>query len=451
MIARMVTAGFVAVLVGAAAAQAPTAQAPTAQAPTAQAPTAQALNAQALNAQGLNAQGRFEAWREGFSVQARAKGYDPLLVERFVASLERVERVEELAANQPEFNRAIWDYLAGAVSQRRIDQGRDRLATQAELFDRLEQRYGVDREIVAAVWGVESSYGAIMGRFDVPDGLATLAYQGRRAAFGERELFAVLDILASGAAAREQLRGSWSGAMGHTQFIPSTYVAHAVDWNGDGRKDLWGDPADALASTANYLREAGWRLNEPWAIEVRLPAGFDLTRADDAWRPIGEWAGLGVQRVDGAPWSGAQTGWSARLMQPAGRFGPSILALRNFEVIKEYNRSEAYAMAIGLLGDALEGKPGLQTPWPSHLATLQPASARQLQAGLNTLGYDAGEPDGKIGPRTRNALRAFQIARGLPADGFATTDVLAAVTSAAALVKAPGLAGTAPAPSPQQP
>ena len=138
-------------------------------------------------------------------------------------------------------------------------------------------------------------------------------------------------------------------------------------------------------------------------------------------------------------------------MQPAGRFGPSILALRNFEVIKEYNRSEAYAMAIGLLGDALEGKPGLQTPWPSHLATLQPASARQLQAGLNTLGYDAGEPDGKIGPRTRNALRAFQIARGLPADGFATTDVLAAVTSAAALVKAPGLAGTAPAPSPQQP
>ena len=153
MIARMVTAGFVAGLVGAAAAQAPTAQAPTAQAPTSQAPTAQALNAQALNAQALNAQGRFEAWREGFSVQARAKGYDPLLVERFVASLERVERVEELAANQPEFNRAIWDYLAGAVSQRRIDQGRDRLATQAELFDRLEQRYGVDREIVAAVWG----------------------------------------------------------------------------------------------------------------------------------------------------------------------------------------------------------------------------------------------------------------------------------------------------------
>lgn len=421
MIARILAVSLGAALIGAAAAQAPTAD------------------------------DQFKSWRDGFSVQARAKGYDPQLVDRFVASLERVTRVEELAANQPEFNRPIWDYLAGAVSQRRIEQGRRKLSENAALFTQLEQRYGVDKEIIAAVWGIESSYGAIMGSFDVPDGLATLAYKGRRAAFGERELFATLDILTSGAASRDQLRGSWSGAMGHTQFIPSTYVAHGVDWNGDGKKDLWGDPADALASTANYLRESGWRLGEPWAIEVRLPARFDLARADDAWRPIAEWAGLGVSRRDGAPWANAQSAWSARLMQPAGRTGPTILALRNFEVIKEYNRSEAYAMAIGLLGDALKGKPALQTPWPTHLATLQPASARELQAALNTLGYDAGEPDGKIGPRTRNAVRAFQIARGLPADGFPTTDILAAVRSAAALVKAPGPAGPSPALSPPQP
>jgi membrane-bound lytic murein transglycosylase B len=375
----------------------------------------------------------FVAWRTDFQQRMIREGFDPTLVRNTIGSLVPDPRVTALNERQAEFSRPVWEYLGLAITPQRIQRGRAERASRQALMRALEAAHGVDPDVVLAIWGIESSFGANTGTMDVPRSLATLAWRGRRAAFAEAELRAVLEMLRRGYATRSQLRGSWAGAMGQTQFIPSTYLRDAVDWNGDGRRNIWTDPDEALASTANFLRQHGWIRGLAPLEEVRLPEGFDYALADRSLRPLGFWAQeAGVRTLAGDIPATARIGPTARLMLPAGRAGPAFLAGANFSAILEYNRSDSYALAVTLLSRALRGEAGVRTPWPRDLVTLQPQEVRTLQGALVRLGYDIGEVDGIAGARTRLALQNFQRSQGLPADGFPTRELLNRVLAAAA-------------------
>lgn len=371
----------------------------------------------------------FAAWRTDFTARAVADGHDRALVETTLAGIEPDLKVIALDRDQPEFVRPIWIYLDSAVSQTRVENGLVNVVEHAALLKELEKQYGVDRHMLVAVWALESAYGAVIGDNDVVRSLATLAWDGRRRALFERELRAVFTILAAGEAKREDLIGGWAGAMGQTQFMPSTYVAYAIDHDGDGRKDLWADTGDALASAAHYLDRHGWVFGAPWGVEVALPANFDYALADGKRRPVSDWAARAIARADDAAWSQTDRGRQARLLLPAGAGGPAFLTFKNFDVIKRYNNATAYALAAGLLGDRLAGHSGVAGAWPRDVEMLTRAEVKALQRALTKNGYATKGVDGKVGPNTRAAIRAWQRANGWPADAFPTKSLLAAVSA----------------------
>jgi membrane-bound lytic murein transglycosylase B len=364
----------------------------------------------------------FAAWVANFGATARTAGIGEGTLRAALSEVRYLPRVVELDRVQPEFTRSVWDYLDRTVTPERIATGRDKLSQVRAEADAAAARYGVPPETVAAIWGMESSYGLNTGDISTIDALATLGFEGRREDWARGQLLAALKILQSGDIDRAHMMGSWAGAMGQTQFLPSSYLAYAVDGDGDGRRDIWGSMADVMASTANYLARSGWQADQPWGVEVRLPPGFDAGRADHSVRqPASQWAAEGVQAVDGAPLPNLA---DAMILLPAGASGPAFMVGANFRAILRYNNSTSYALAVSLLAQGLAGGPGVQAPWPRHLQTLDRRQTVALQTALNERGFASGTPDGIMGPATRGALRRFQRSLGLAADGYPTFDLL---------------------------
>ena len=331
-------------------------------------------------------------------------------------------RVIEFDRAQPEFTRTVWDYLDTAVSPQRIVQGQRKLAEVRAAADAAAARYGVPASLVVAIWGVESNYGGNYGDIPTIAALATLGFEGRREAWAREQLLAALRIVQNGDIAPAQMIGSWAGAMGQTQFIPSIFLAHAVDADGDGRRDIWGSMADVLASTANFVASSGWQAGLPWGTEVILPAGFDVGRADGDLRlPASHWAAEGVRAADGGPLPEVP---DAAILLPAGARGPAFLVGANFRAILKYNNSTSYALAVGLLSQRIAGGAAVQTPWPRDLVALSRGQVTAMQTALNAQGFESGAADGQMGPATRAALRRWQRSVGLPADGYPTLELL---------------------------
>ena len=369
------------------------------------------------------AQSTFEAWRANFRTTALAQGIDPRLFDTAFQGVTPNEAVIGFDRFQPEFSKPIWDYLDTAVSQNRIREGRRNHRQLRRLLRRIETRYKVDTEIVTAIWGLESNYGQNRGSIYTIEALATLAFDGRRARYGTRQLIAALKILQAGHVAQAEMRGSWAGAMGHTQFIPTSFLALAVDYDGDGKRNIWAaDPADALASTANYLRQNGWVQGQPWGVEVVLPRGFDYSKADINNRQSARyWRGLGVVRADG----GALPTYSdAALLLPAGAGNPVFAVYKNFRVIQRYNNSVSYAMSVGHLADRIGGGGTFTTPWARTAAELTRNEIVELQTLLTARGFSTGGTDGVAGAKTRTAIIAFQRSLGIEADGFPSAALL---------------------------
>ncbi len=370
----------------------------------------------------------FDRWVREFWPTARSAGISPATYNAAFRGLTPDPEVLEKARYQPEFVKPLWDYVDKAVSEKRLENGTAMLRRYARLLDALERAYGVDRHILVAIWGMESSYGQVLDDpkivKNVIRSLATLAYADRRRRrFGRQQLIAALKIVQRGDITLNRMTGSWAGAMGHTQFIPTTYNAYAVDFDGDGRRDIWTTPTDALASAANYLKKAGWRTGRTWGYEIALKRGFNYRYADEKTsRTIAEWQQLGVVRVGGRPFP--RPADKAVLLLPAGASGPGFLMLRNHYVIKRYNNATAYALAIGHLADRLRGGGPFQRAWPTDERPLQGAELREIQSHLARAGYYGGKIDGKIGPMSKEAIRAYQARRGLEPDGFAGFNLL---------------------------
>jgi len=365
---------------------------------------------------------------------AVAQGVSAGRIDGLFASVVPDMSVLPLLDAQPEFNTPIWDYLAALVDAQRVADGRAMLATHRDLLDRIAAEYGVDPATVVAVWGVESDYGRIAGKRPLLQSLATLSCNGRRQPFFRGELLALLKLIDRGDLAADGLTGSWAGAFGQTQFMPSTYARIAVDGDGDGRRDLVASIPDALASTANYLKQSGWRSGQPWGVEVRLPAGFDATVAGRTRRrPLAAWRALGVTRVDGGALQVAAMAddSAAALLLPAGAKGPALLVFRNYDAIYSYNAAESYALAIATLADRLRGGNGLVAAWPTDDPGLGRAERRELQTLLLARGHAIGAADGMIGDATRRAIRIEQQRLGWQsADGRAGTRILQALRDA---------------------
>ncbi len=365
----------------------------------------------------------FARWIDGFRGRARAQGISNATLDRAFAGVQYNTDVISRDRNQAEFTKALWEYLDSAVSDTRIRNGRAALRKHRRTLERIEAAYGVDKEVVVAVWGLESAYGAYRGTTDVIEALATLAYDGRRGRFFEQQLIAALKILQAGDVAPRNMTGSWAGAMGHTQFIPTSYLAYAVDFTGDGRRDIWAeDPTDALASTAAYLKRFGWRQGHPWGVEVRLPQGFNFGLAGRSnARSVAAWESLGVRDVGGGS---VPNYGSAALLLPAGAQGPAFLIFKNFSVIERYNAADSYVIAVGHLSDRLKGGDEFVADWPRDDRSLRFAERKELQQRLTAAGFSTKGVDGKIGPNTIAAIRSYQQAAGLVPDGYPSMALL---------------------------
>lgn len=365
----------------------------------------------------------FDAWVASFRDRAAGRGIAPSVLDQAFRNAGFLPGVVERDRNQTEFTRTVEDYLSIAASDERVSMGRQMLGRHGSVLAAVEGRYGVDRHIVAAVWGLESFFGTRRGDVPVISALSTLAYDGRRGEFFESQLMAALKILQAGDIAPDRMLGSWAGAMGHTQFIPTSYLAYAVDFTGDGRRDIWSDdPSDALASTAAYLSRSGWARGEPWAVEVALPAGFDMALAGRGkGRSTADWAAMGVR----AAAVGNLPGGTASVLAPAGAGGPGFLVFRNFNVILRYNNAENYALGVGHLADRLAGGSAIRGSFPPDASGMRKADRQELQRRLTAAGYDTGGTDGVIGAKTRAAIEAFQRARGLAVTGEPSLALLA--------------------------
>ena len=364
----------------------------------------------------------FSEWQADFRAQALKAGINPLVFDNAFAGITPDMSVIKADRSQPEFSRPVWEYLDGALSPLRVRNGQRLLEQNAELLGRIEQRYGVDRQALVSVWGMESNFGSFQGNKSVIRSLATLAYEGRRPEFAQSQLIAALKIIQEGDISPDKMLGSWAGAMGQTQFIPTTYETHAVDFDGDGRRDIWNSSADALASTAHYLQSSGWKQGQPWGFEVTLPAGFDYALADGAIKKsVAEWQKLGVKVPASA--AGSEQ-LSAALLLPAGYRGPAFLVLDNFRAILRYNNSSSYALAVGLLSQRFGGGGSILADWPKDDRPLSRSERVELQMLLSQRNYDAGNADGIIGANTRKAIRSAQQAMGWPADGYPSHKLL---------------------------
>jgi lytic murein transglycosylase len=367
-------------------------------------------------------QEQFAQWVAAFRASARAEGINEATLRMAFDNVQYLPRVIELDRSQPEFTRTVWDYLDNTVSPQRVALGQDKLLQVRTEADAAARRYGVPPSIVVAIWGMESNYGGNYGSTPTIDALATLGFEGRREDWARRELLAALKILEKGDIDRGHMIGSWAGAMGQTQFLPSNFLAYAVDADGDGRRDIWGSMADVTASTANFLSRSGWQADKPWGVEVRLPAGFDYGRADTSVRQSsGQWAAEGVRTMDGRPLPEFADG---TILLPAGFRGPAFLLGSNFRAILRYNNSTSYALAVGLLSQRLTGGPDVQAPWPRDLGVLSRSQLLEMQTALNQRGFASGMPDGVMGPATRDGIRRYQRSVGLPADGYPTAELL---------------------------
>ena len=356
--------------------------------------------------------------------EAAAAGIATEIFDRAMAGVEPDQTVLDAMDNQPEFKTPIWDYLAAMVDDQRIADGRAKLAEWETVLARAERDFGVDRHVIIAVWGVESDYGRNVGGRPLVRSLATVSCFGGRQKFFRGELTAVLRILQSGDMAPEVLVGSWAGAFGQTQFMPTTFQRSAVDFDGDGRRDIVGSVPDALASTANFLKRAGWVRGAPWGYEVSVPADYGGPAGRRTRRTLAEWTRLGIRKPDGTPLTGSGP---AALLLPAGASGPAFIAFRNYDAIFSYNAAESYALAITHLSDRLRGAGPFQTAWPTDDPGLSRAQRRELQDRLIARGYDIGSADGVIGPRTRAAIEEFQASAGMTVDGRAGMRVLNAL------------------------
>lgn len=348
---------------------------------------------------------------------------------------------------QPEFRTPIWDYLSGLVDDERVQQGQAMLQQHAAVLERVQQRFGVDPATVVAVWGVESNFGQSLGRYPLVQALGTLSCYGRRQGFFRGELYAAMRILQAGHMAPERLVGSWAGAFGQTQFMPSTFERLAVDGDGDGRRDLMDNAVDALASTANFLARAGWQSGQPWGFEVRLPEGFDTAgEGRRNKRPMSAWIARGLRNVDGSPLPSGLG--SAGLMTPAGPTGPAFLVFRNFDAIYSYNAAESYGLAIAHLSDRLRGGGAFTTPWPTDDPGLSRAERRELQGLLILRGHDIGAVDGMLGEKSRSAIRIEQARLGQEVSGRGGLKLLKALRSETPAAEPP--AGISPASPPSR-
>lgn len=372
----------------------------------------------------------FAAWLEGVRKEALDRGISPATLDRALTGLQPIPRVIELDQRQPEFVDAFLDYLDRRVTPARIEEGRRQLQQQQTLLAEIQRRYGIPPHILVALWGLETNYGGHLGDYPVPAALATLAFDTRRSEFFREQLFDALAILEAGHITPEAMKGSWAGAMGHLQFMPSTFVAYAVDADGDGRKDLWRSLPDAFASAANYLRHLGWRSDESWGREVRLPERFDWELArPNLTKPVNAWSAMGVRQANGSPLPRSEL--PGAILLPQGHKGPAFLVYRNFNLIMNWNRSLNYALAVGHLSDRLRGLPELRHGQAARHERVTRQQVVDLQRQLDALGFEPGEPDGVIGARTRAALKAFQRSVGLPQDGYPSPEVMARVRAVA--------------------
>jgi membrane-bound lytic murein transglycosylase B len=383
----------------------------------------------------LEADHAFRSFVESLWPDARAAGVSRRSFERALAEIHVDWRVLERANYQPEHEFAIGDYLARLASDARIQTGRELLEKHAGVFQAIEAAYGVDRHLLAAIWGIESNFGAGMGEHGVLRALGMLAWKGeRRAAFGRQQLIAALRIIERGDIEPSRMLGSWAGAMGHTQFIPTTYSQHAVDFDKDGRRDIWGTIPDALASTANYLKVSGWRSGLPWGVEALLPDRFDYNLIDRELL-ITEWSRHAIKpaHADADPWGKADGSTTARLVVPAGVNGPAFLVTNNFRAILKYNNATSYALAVGHLADRLAGGGEFVRPWPADDRSLRRREREELQGLLQAKGFYKGEVDGLFGDQTKAALTAWQRQMGVAADGFASDRMLRLLRGEAAM------------------
>jgi peptidoglycan lytic transglycosylase B len=365
----------------------------------------------------------FGQWIERFWPTARAAGIKRETYDRAFKGMTPDPKVIEAANFQPEYKKPIGEYVDRVVSDKRVTGGKQRLEENKALLDILEKRYGVDRTIIVAIWGVESNYGTQPGDMNVIRSLATLAYYNTKASFARQQLITALKILQRGDISVEAMNGSWAGAMGHTQFIPTTYQSYAVDYDGDGKRNIWNDVPDALASTASYLRHSNWQPGQTWGYEVTLPKGLNPKKySERTLKSIAAWEKLGIRRVNGEPFP--RPGDKAGLYAPAATAGPAFLVLNNFRSILRYNNATSYALGVGHLSDRLKGYGPFVKPWPTDENHLSLDQRVELQRLLVAKGLLVGDTDGIIGPATLEAVKTFQRGKGMPVDGFPSRTIL---------------------------
>jgi membrane-bound lytic murein transglycosylase B len=362
---------------------------------------------------------KFDAFLLEARTDAIAQGIRPEVFDRATAGITPIASSN---ANQPEFTKPVWAYLDSAVSARRVKDAALMLNRYGDVLDRIAAQYGVPKQVLVAIWGMETDFGADAGGLNLFAALATLAYDGPRMGYARPEFFAALRIYQQNNYPLGEMVASWAGAFGQTQFTPTTFLKYAADGDGDGRIDLWRSAPDALASAARLLAAQGWKAGQPWGYEVKLPARFAYEDADtDTTRPIREWRARGVTAYGGDL---PDLDESAAIYLPAGAHGPAFLLFSNFNVILKYNNAASYALAVGLLADRMAGGEAVKHAWPRDERPLSRDERLRFQAALNRLGFDVGTPDGVLGRKTRNALRQYQKSRGIAADGFATAALL---------------------------
>jgi membrane-bound lytic murein transglycosylase B len=374
------------------------------------------------------ADAKFQSWIAEFRGTALNSGVSASTFNRAFAGVTEIDpEVLQKAQSQPEFTEPVWGYLDNRVNEQSITTGREMARKYSRWLGAIEKSFGVDRNILLAIWSMETNFGEIMKRDDVMRdavrSLATLAYADqRRAKYARTQLIAAMKILQKGDIDRSHLTGSWAGALGHTQFIPTSYLAYAVDMDGNGKRDIWNSVPDALATAANLLHKNGWQPGQTWGYEVVLPAGRKFPAGS---RTIAEWQSIGVVRANGKAFP--RGGEKATLKVPDGRTGPAFLMTRNFYVLKNYNNADKYALGVGLLADQIGGSSGLRQDWNRPFTPITMKEREELQNHLRELGYYDGKVDGKIGDGSRNAIQAFQKQMGLDPDGHPSKEVLTVI------------------------